>query len=270
MRSSKKYTLGFIGFGHMGSAIGRGAATSEYLERHEIAVYDLNAERTKPICREESFDFLSSEKEIAQNCHIVLLAVQPQKMDETLKQLKGENIECLLSIVTGVSIAHIQEILGNVPVIRAMPNTPLRLMEGATALCMSKNCAADDYDFVYKLFSDMGVTRTVQEENMADTVTVNGSTPAYFYYIVDCLVKDAVERGFDEEVARSLIVQTMIGSGKMLQQDKNKPIDVFVDEVATKGGTTIEAINTLREENILEVLHDANEKCAKRARELGK
>jgi pyrroline-5-carboxylate reductase len=269
MKNSKKYQLGIIGLGHMGSAIARGAVRKEYIERYQVAVYDPSKHAQADSAVEE-FAYLSSPRELVRNSHIVLLAVTPQKLDEILEAIHGEEIDVVLSIVTGASISHLQNSLGNIPVIRAMPNTPLQINEGATALCMSKNCLADDYDFVFQLFASMGVTRTISEEQMNDIVAVHGSTPAYVYYFVDCIIKDAVKRGIDAESARALLVQTVIGAGELLAKNADKPLDDFISEVATEGGTTIEAVNTLKNEKMDKIIHDANENCIKRAKELGK
>lgn len=271
MHSKRKYVLGFIGMGHMNTAIARGAAVSESIERYQVCVYDHHPERTKALCNEESFTWLESEKEVAENSHIVVLGVTPQKVDAALENLKGVKIECLLTIVTGVPISHYQEVLGSdVPVIRAMPNTPLQIAEGATALCMSANASADDYDFVYSLFSSMGIARTIPEDKMSEIIAVNGSTPAYFYYFIDVMMKDAMAHGIEEESARALLVQTMIGSGELLMKNKTTPIEDFVNEVCSPGGTTIEAVNVMKQDDALaKVLKEANAKCIKRAEELG-
>lgn len=271
MQSRRKYILGFIGMGHMNTAIARGAAVSEIIERYQVCVYDHHKDRTLALCREESFTWLQNEKEVAENSHIVVLGVTPQKLDAALENLKGAHIECLLTIVTGVPISHYQEVLGSeVPVIRAMPNTPLQIREGATALCKSENASADDYDFVFTLFSSMGIARTIPEEKMSRIIAVNGSTPAYFYYFIDVLMKDAVAHGIEEESARALLVQTMIGSGRLLQEGMTKPLDDFINEVCTPGGTTIEAIESMKENDALgKVLQEADAKCVARAEKLG-
>lgn len=268
MKTTRKFTLGLIGCGHMGLAIAKGAVAKEYIERYQICVYD-PYEGVKNTCKMEGFTFLENEKEVAENAHITLLAVKPQEIENVLEHLKDANINVLLSIVTGVSIQKLQTSLKNVPVIRSMPNTPLQIGEGATALCKSDNCRADDYDFVFQLFNAMGVTRTVPEEKINESVAVHGSTPAYYYYFAQCIIQDAVARGMEEETARALAVQTMIGAGKLLANNPQKPIEQFVDEVCSKGGTTIEAIEKLKELDLEKIVHEADEVCIQRAKELG-
>lgn len=268
MRTKKPYTLGFIGCGHMGMAIARGAVQHEYLERWKVLVYDHN-EETMKTARSERFGLAGSEKEVVENAHIVLLAVNPSQADEALENIRGTHPECLLSIVTGLSVAHMQEILGpDTPIIRAMPNTPLQIGQGATALCRSESCPADEYDFVFQMFASMGVARTIPEDQMNAIVAVHGSVPAYVYYFIECILNDAVSRGIDEESARALLVQTVIGSGSLLKNNAGKKIDDFVSEVASKGGTTIEAIKELKRQDLEKVVHEANEKCIQRAEEL--
>ena len=269
MKTQKKYTLGIIGLGHMGGAIAKGSVRNDYLERYEIAVYD-PSEHARKDCNIEGFAYLSDVHQLTADSHIILLAVTPQQVEGVLEEIGNDNMDVVLSIVTGVSIAHLQERLHHTPIIRGMPNTPLQIGEGATALCMSDDCRADDYDFVFQLFASMGVTRTVPEDKMNEIVTVHGSIPAYVYYFVQCILDDAMARGIDERDARALLVQTFIGSAQLLKKYPERSIEQFVDEVCSKGGTTIEAIGELKTRNIAEIIHDANEKCIARAKQLGK
>lgn len=269
MKTDRKYILGLIGCGHMGMAIARGAVLSGELERYQICIYD-PSEAIRKNAETEGFTVMKTSKEAAGACHITLLAVTPQHIETVLKELKGADIDVILSIVTGVSIKHVQDALDNVPVIRSMPNTPLQIGEGATALCMSSNCNADDYDFVFQMFSQMGAVCTVKEEQMNDIVAVHGSTPAYIYYFVECILKDAVSRGIDETTARTLLVQTVVGTGKLLVKNDDKPLSALIDEVCTEGGTTIEAVAEMKAQHMDKIIHDADEKCIKRAEQLGK
>ena len=268
MRTNRKYTLGFIGLGHMCLAIARGAVMKEYLERWKICVYDPSPE-VRERCKTDGFTVMDSEKDVAEESHLTLLAVTPQICDSVLEKLKGARIECLVSIVTGVSIKHLQEKLNNVPVIRVMPNTPLQINEGSTAMCKSENCRADEYDFVFQLFNAMGVTRTVPEDMINVTVSVHGSIPAYVYYFTQCILDDVAARGLDERTARDLLVQTIIGAGKLMAENPRRPLDDFIDEVCSKGGTTIEAVKAFKEGHLAELVKEANDKCIHRAEELG-
>lgn len=269
MRTHKKYLLGLVGCGHMGMAIARGAVAKEYLERRDICIYDPNEEVQKK-CLTEGFTVTKDAAAVAKDSHITMLAVRPQQCDEALASLEGADLTTLLSIVTGVSIDYLQSKLNNVPVIRAMPNTPLQISEGATALCMSSNCKADEYDFVFQLFNSMGVTRTIPESKMNEIVAVSGSTPAYVYYFIECILNDAKAKGIDEDDARALLVQTFIGSAKLLQNNKKTPISEFIDEVCSEGGTTIEAIAELKRSKVDEIIARANDACSARAKEIGR
>lgn len=269
MKTEKKYTLGIIGLGHMGGAIAKGAVAKEYIERYKIAVYD-HSEHARRECLIEGYTNFESLHDLVENSHIILIAVTPQQIENVLDKLKYETMDVVLSIVTGVSIAYLQARLHNTPVIRAMPNTPLQIGEGSTALCMSSNCKADDYDFIFQLFSSMGVTRTIPEEKMNDIVTVHGSIPAYVYYFVECILNDAKNRGIDDLDARALLVQTFVGAAGLLKQHPEKDISDFISEVCSEGGTTIEAIKVLKEKHLDDIIHEANEKCIHRASQLGK
>lgn len=269
MNTSYQYPLGLIGCGHMGMAIIRGAVRKHCLEASQICVFDRKKE-VRQACRKEGFVPFDSLSEAAGNCHIVLLAVTPQAVDEVLTQLAGKT-ECLLSIVTGISIGYIHKTLSeNVPVVRVMPNTPLQLGCGASAICRSENCPPDKYSFILRLFEAVGVVREIPEEQMNEVITVSGSTPAYFYYFLQCLLDDAVSRGMDEKTARELLVQTMIGSGRLLEQKADRPVSELVDEVCSKGGTTIEAVSVLKKEGLGKILSKASDACLARAKELSR
>lgn len=259
--------LGILGLGHMGMAIAKGAAAS--LGSEEVAAYDPAAEK-RSAGTLLGIQTAESVEELCRAAHIVLVAVRPQDIGGLLDELKKERPQCLLTIAAGIKISKFTDALGPMPVIRAMPNTPLQLGEGAVALCRNDLCTDADFDFAMNLFRSMGTAAEISEDHMCDIIAVNGSTPAYFYYLVECLLEDAVSRGIDETVARELLVQTMIGSGKMLMADRTKPIGVFVDEVCSKGGTTIEAINVLKNADLKQLIKDADTKCILRAEELGK
>ena len=265
----KQYRLGFIGCGHMGMSIARGALNRGLLKTEEIAVFD-PSETIRKNCAELGFAVCGSEAELAETAHVVLLAVTPQVVDSVLPKLSGLDIDCLLSIVAALSMQHIRDLAGDIPVIRVMPNTPLMVSCGATALCHTDDVSAEDLAFVRSMFEALGVVRDIPESQMNNIIAVHGSTPAYFYYFLNSILKDVIRRGVDPETARTLLVQTMIGSGKLLAAEPDKPLEDFVASVCSKGGTTIEAIRVFEAEDLDSMVERADEKCINRAIELSK
>ena len=259
--------LGILGLGHMGSAILEGALGT--IGKDQLMVYDPLKEKTDA-AKARGIDAAKDEKELCRSCHMILFAIRPQDVAQVLENMKGSAPECLLTIAAGVPIHRFTDVFEGLSVIRAMPNTPLQIGCGAVALCRNEACSDEDYAFAKQLFSKLGAVADIDESHMCDIIAVNGSTPAYFYYYIECMLEDAVNRGIKEEDARTLLVETMIGSGLLLRNNPEKPISTFVDEVCSKGGTTIEAINIFKASDFREIVEKADSACIRRAEELGK
>ncbi len=259
--------LGILGLGHMGSAILDGALSS--LDRSDIIVYDPTPEK-KEAAKARGIEVAQNEAELSRNAHMVLFAIRPQDADSVLRNMAGVAPECLLTIAAGVPIHRFTDVFPDLAVIRAMPNTPLQIGCGAVALCRNEACSEEDYAFAKNLFARLGAVADIDESHMCDIIAVNGSTPAYFYYYIECMLEDAVRRGIKEEDARTLLVETMIGSGMLLRNNPEKPISVFVDEVCSRGGTTIEAIQVFRDSDFKKIVEEADTACIRRAEEIGK
>lgn len=265
----KEYKLGFIGCGHMGFAIAEGIKEKGFEKAENIFIYDIQ-ESIMNKCRAEGFLAATSLKELCDKSEIIVLATTPQISDDILKEIKNYEIKNILSIVTGLSTDYINSYCKDASIVRAMPNTPLQIGYGATALCANKGCDKDIYAYIKGLFASIGLVEEVEENQFALLVSVHGSTPAYFYYYLECIFEDLVDRGFDEKIARCFLVETMIGSGEMLKKEKDKPITDFVDAVCSPGGTTIQAINHLKDNSLKDLIKEANEKCINRAKEFEK
>ena len=259
--------LGILGLGHMGSAILEGALAA--MDKSDIIVYDPSSEKTEA-AKARGIETAENEAELSRKCHMVLFAIRPQDVDSVLANMKSAAPECLLTIAAGVPIHRFTDVFPNLAVIRAMPNTPLQIRCGAAALSRNEACSDADYAFARNLFSLLGAVADIDESHMCDIIAVNGSTPAYFYYYIECMLEDAVRRGIREEDARTLLVETMIGSGMLLRNNPGKPIRAFVDEVCSKGGTTIEAIQVFRDSDFKKIVEEADEACIRRAEEIGR
>lgn len=236
-----------------------------------INVFDVSLEKLDEISK-LGVNAFSSSQEVVKNSEIIVLAVKPQNYAEVLEALKDvvSTDKTFVSIAAGISINYVQSALGcECPVVRVMPNTPLLLKKGASALCPSGNISEENKQIVYDMFAGSGVCEYIAEDHMNEIIAVNGSSPAYIYMFAKAMADYAVSVGIDYDKALNLICATLEGSAAMLKESGDTP-DVLIEKVSSKGGTTIEALNKLREHGFTEAIDDAMKACTKRAEELGK
>lgn len=267
----KTKRIGFIGAGNMATAIINGILANKAKSAGELSVFDLD-EKKLALMAEKGVDTVSSCCELAEKSNIVVLAVKPQNYDEVLADIRDavKDETVVVTIAAGISIDYVRKGLGkNVPAVRVMPNTPLLLGKGASALCRSENISDSDFDEVYKMFSLSGDAVILPESQMNAVIAVNGSSPAYVYLFAKAMVDYAVSVGIDGDTALSLVAKTFEGSAEMLRSSGDTP-EVLIEKVSSKGGTTIEALKVLRERNVPEAIKDAMAACTARAEELGR
>ncbi len=262
--------IGFIGAGNMATAIVKGLLKAGQ-PKDSIFVYDCNVRQLKHMA-EMGVQIVYTGEELVEKCDIIVLAVKPQNYDEVLAEIKSAATEdkVFVTIAAGISIDYVRKGLGiNCPMVRVMPNTPLLLGKGATALCRSDNISDENFKIVYDMFANSGKAVVLPEEQMNAVIAVNGSSPAYVYLFAKAMTDYAVSVGIDSETALKLVAQTFIGSAEMLLSSGDDP-DTLINKVCSKGGTTIEAVNVLNENNVPKIIMDAMAACTKRAEELGK
>ena len=262
--------IGFIGGGNMATAIIKGLIAQNG-SADFIGVFDLSEDRRNAM-REMGVNVYSSSPEVVRLSDIIVLAVKPQNYAEVLEEIRGEagTDKTFVSIAAGISIAYVQNALGCAcPVVRVMPNTPLLLKKGASALCPSAEISAEDKQVVYDMFAGSGVCEYITEDHMNEIISVNGSSPAYIYLFAKAMADYAASKGIDYDKAMNLICATLEGSAAMLRESGDSA-DVLIEKVSSKGGTTIAALEKLREHGFTDAIFDAMEACTKRAEELGR
>lgn len=266
-----KKRIGFIGAGNMATAIINGIIKNKAKSAEDISVFDLDKAKLE-IMSSKGVDISESCKALAQKSDIIVLAVKPQNYDEVLSDIKSniDDEKVIVTIAAGISIDYIRKGLeSNCPVVRVMPNTPLLLGKGASALCKSENISGEDFKEIYDMFALSGETAILPESQMNAIIAVNGSSPAYVYLFAKAMVDYAVAVGIDKDVALSLICKTFEGSAEMLRSSGDTP-EILIEKVSSKGGTTIEALKVLNEREVPKAIYDAMAACTKRAEELGK
>lgn len=263
-----KFKLGVIGAGYMASSIINGAVDSGFLGCKDVLIFDAKAETLK-LYREKGFYTAIDCQQIFDDCQFVLISVKPQNFDQVCSCVKVNSNPVIISIMAGVSSLVIKDKLSVNNVVRCMPNAPCAVSNGAIGVDFS-SIDAHQVDFVKNLFSSVAKVIEV-DESMLNVVTgISGSAPAYFYLFAKGLIDSAVKMGMSFENAKDFVVNTMIGSGKMLLQNPNVDIDKLIDSVCSKGGTTIEAIKVYNQSGLNDISEKAVSACVKRAEELEK
>lgn len=263
--------IGFIGAGNMATAIINGLVSNKAVEAKNVNVFDLDKEKLN-LMAQKGVNVLLNSKEVVQNSDIIVLAVKPQNYSEVLRELKDvvDESKIFVSIAAGISISYVRnELSCNCPMVRVMPNTPLLLGKGATALCPSENISADDFETIKNMFELGGTTEVFTEDHMNEIISVNGSSPAYIYLFAKVMADYAKSCNIDYDKAMNLICATLEGSAEMLRSSGDSA-ETLIEKVSSKGGTTIEALNKLREYKFEEAITQAMKACTSRAEELGK
>lgn len=267
--SEKK--IGFIGAGNMTTAIINGILKNKAKNAEDIIVYDPDEEKVK-LMQEKGIKGAVSGAALTSESDIIVLAVKPQSYDEVLGQIKSsaDDKKVFVTIAAGISIEYVQKGLEkNCPMVRVMPNTPLLLGKGATAMCRSENISDGDFNEVYNIFALSGDVEILPENKMNEIIAVNGSSPAYVYLFAKAMVDYAQSVGIDAKTALGLVCKTFEGSAEMLRSSGDTP-EKLIEKVSSKGGTTIEALKVLNERQVPKAIFDAMAACTKRAEELGK
>lgn len=263
-------TLGFLGFGNMGGAIAAGLIEAGRVSGKHVIAFDVDEVKRQ---QAESLGIVvaASTEELARASSTLILALKPQTMDAALRELAPalSPKTLVISIAAGISIRFIQERLGaGVRVVRVMPNTPALVNAGAAAIAVSNTCTAEDGRLARAIFESVGIAEMAPESAIDAVTALSGSGPAYFFYMVECLVRAAVAEGMPEEQAARLAAQTLFGAGRLLVESHESAEDLRA-KVTSKGGTTEAAIARFRAEGFEQVIRAGYQAAAARSRELG-
>jgi len=262
--------VGFIGAGNMGFAIMKGIKNSKM--DVDIFAYDVSEASLEKASSLE-VNITKSENEVVSSCKYVILAVKPQSFTEVLEKIKHDITEdtVIISIAAGISGEFLKSNVSNEKLksVLVMPNTPLLLGEGATAMSKVEPTTDDEFDFVCSIFKSCGKIAVLPNEKMREIIAINGSSPAFTYLFAKGFIDYAEKNEIDSEAAKVLFAQTLIGSAKMIL-DSGYSIEQLIDMVSSKGGTTIAGLNEFYSGNFLELIDKACNSCTKRAYELSK
>lgn len=263
--------IGFIGAGNMGTAIMKGISSSSIGSDVCLFAFDPCNEKVQALSK-YNVSPCSSEKEIMEKCKYVFLAVKPQIIEGVLEAVAEhttkENV--IISIAAGIGDEFIaKKTISDVKVILVMPNTPLLLGEGASALSRNEQVSDSEFEFVFNIFKICGKAAVIPKDKMKEIIAVNGSSPAFIYLFAKGFIDYAESVGIDRKAAEDLFAQSLIGSAKMIT-DSGNTIDELIKMVSSPGGTTLAGLDRLYDGKLTDVVKNCCESCTKRAYELSK
>lgn len=262
--------LGVIGVGKLGEALISGLLKQGDLTTKDIVgsvAHEASVERVK---KKLDIEMSMDNRKTAQGCDVLLLAVKPQNMHSVLTEIADvlKPSQLIVSVAASVTTAFVQQRLQNqIPVIRAMPNTPAVANAGMTGLCGGLYAKAEHLEMAKEIFNCVGEIVFVDESLMDGVTALSASGPAYLYVIIESLAEAGVKLGISRETSTLLAAQTMYGAAKMVLESKAHPA-LLKDMVTTPAGCTIDGLMELEEGKIRVTLIKAVVKAAERAREL--
>ncbi len=240
-----------IGCGKMGSSLLEGIVKSDNFDGMVDVIEPVIQDSFKEDFKESKVNFYSDIKENkdAINYDLIIIATKPNIYEEIFNGLKNNliiNDETLIvSILAGIRISKIEEIVGSIPIIRAMPNIAASVLEGMTALIGNKKITHEDILNADLIFELIGEKMWLKNEAQMDSFTaISGSGPAYFFFFTECLKNIAIEEGFTEDEANKISQQIIIGSGKLVKDSGIDPKELR-ENVTSPNGTTEAGLKVL-------------------------
>lgn len=266
-----KKHIGFIGGGAMAEALIKGLVKGSHVQPGQITVSDVVESRLKYL--EASYGVSSSTDgpEVATKADILFLTVKPQVMNNVLDTVAPviSKSTVVVSVAAGITIAALQGKMPGVPIVRVMPNTPVAVSEGMSAIALGKYATKKIEEIVSYIFNSVGRAVTVDESDMDAVTGLSGSGPAYAFMLIDALTDAGVRVGFSRQTAVLLAAQTLLGSAKMVLETGEHPAKLR-DMVTSPGGTAITGVHMLEQKAVRAAMIDAVVAATNRSREMGK
>jgi pyrroline-5-carboxylate reductase len=263
--------IAFIGGGNMGEAMLSATLDKGLSSPQAISVSDIDESRRRHLGQKYSVAVTNDNRHAADKSEVVVLSIKPQNLAEVMAGLCGQlkPSQLVLSIIAGTTIQTLSSGLDHNRVVRAMPNTPAQIGEGISVWMTTPEVTEDQKRWVGSILGAMGREIYVHDEKYIDMATaVSGSGPAYFFFFIEALVEAAVHIGLPSDVARELAVQTMLGSGHLIQKSGNEPSELR-RMVTSPGGTTAEALLQLEKGEFPDLIRQAVSAAYEKAKELG-
>lgn len=251
--------IAFIGGGAMAEAIIKGILGAQLAQPGEIFVGDPTPARCEYLQKTYGVEAMVDNKTAVKNAGLIILAVKPQVVDAAITSDLVAAMPpqaTVLSIMGSVDLDKLHNVVPGHAVIRVMPNTPLAVGAGMTAIAPDSKVSADMLDAAKTIFGSCGEVEVVAESAIEAIAAVSGCGPGYVFMLIDALADAGVNAGLPRAMAIKLAAQTFAGSGKMVLETGLHPAQLR-DQVTSPGGTTIAGIHALENRGVRAAMYDA-------------
>jgi pyrroline-5-carboxylate reductase len=259
--------LAILGAGKIGESLLAGLVSSGWTD---VVVTGRREERVSELHERYGVEATLSNTAAAAGAQIVVIAVKPQDLDallgEVAPSLSAE--QTVLSVAAAISTRAIESHLPDgIPVVRAMPNAPSTVHEGIAGMCAGAYAGEEQLALAEEVLTALGKVVRLPESAMDAVTAVSGSGPAYFALLAEAMIEAGILLGLSREVSTQLVVQTMLGTAKLLRDEQMHPVDLR-EAVTSPGGTTIRAIQVLEQEGVRAAFLNAIQAAMERSKEL--
>jgi pyrroline-5-carboxylate reductase len=237
--------IAIIGGGNLGSAIAEGLLISKFSKASDLTITKRNISTLRSLA-DTGVEITDDNSSAVKKADVIILAVKPFQVVEVLGSIKKvlTKNKVLISVVTGVSIAEMESIIGQeIKLFRAMPNTAIAIQESMTCIC-TKDAGAADMKFVQELFSKLGKVVTIDEKLMEASTILGACGTAYAMRYIRANIQGGIEIGFDAPTASLIAAQTVMGAARLLLEKGTHP-EQEIDKVTTPKGCTIAGLNEM-------------------------
>lgn len=256
----------------MGLTFAEGMSTSPLLNHRKLMILDKNLETIQRLEATQKFDVFDQVENCLPQADIIFVAVKPYHCEALFADMKPyiNDQQIFVSMMAGVTIGSIQNMLGASKVIRTMPNLPAKVGKGVTSFTESEAVTRVELLMVRNLLDTTGVSIHVDTEQYIDKSTgISGSGPAYVFYFMQSMLEAAKKMGFSDNDSKVLVSHTFEGAITLFQESNLTPTK-WMDRVASKGGITQAALDDMEGNNVNELIKSAAYAAFNRAVELGK
>jgi pyrroline-5-carboxylate reductase len=259
-----------LGAGTLGEALISGLLSGGWRNASEIVATGRRQERADELAERYGIETTLSNPKAVSGAALVVIAVKPQDFDVLLGEVAPVLTpeQTVLSVAAAIPTQTIEARLNEgVPVVRAMPNAPATVHEGIAGLCPGAHADEAHLALAEEALAHLGAVVRVPEPYMDAVTAVSGSGPAYFALLSEAMIEAGILLGLSREVSTQLVIQTMLGTAKLLRDEKMHPVELR-EKVTSPGGTTIRAVRELEQAGVRAAFLNAIQAAMERSREL--